>query len=410
MAAAGCSALVWLGLYGFAWNDYDNEARPAVRALVHGHLGEFLQLAPTYGGSLIERAPFALLPGLWGGGDLATYRMLALPCLLASAVLGVWLIAGMRAEGRPRLARGVALGLCVANPIVLPALELGHPEELLGACLVVAAVLLAGGAGARPRPLLAGAAVGLAVANKEWALLAVGPVLLAVPPGLRLRCLAMGVATAAAVLAPLLLGSGGFVASTRAVASQASPIFQPWQVWWFLGHHGALVHGLSGTPKPGYRQAAEWTGTVARPLIMLCGGVIAGALWLRRRRLAESEALLALALLLLLRCVLDPWDAVYYTLPFIVALLLWEARSRPWRPPTLTLLATVLVWTSFEWLPHHVSADAQAAFFLCWTLPLAAWLGARLSAGGGRLAARPARARAGQETTVRSLGRLVRTS
>src|SRR5205085_4236167 len=142
----------------------------------------------AYAGSLVERAPFALLPGLWHGGDLAIYRMLALPCLLASAVLGVWLLARMRAEGRSRLARGVVLGLCVANPIMLRALELGHPEELLGACLVVASVLLAGSAGARPRPLLAGAALGLAVANKDWALLAAGPVLLALPPGLRLRC------------------------------------------------------------------------------------------------------------------------------------------------------------------------------------------------------------------------------
>jgi hypothetical protein len=411
MAAAGCSALAWLGLYGFAWNDYDNEARPAVDALVHGHLSEFLRLAPAYGGSLVERAPFALLPGLWRGGDLAVYRMLALPCLLAAAVLGVWLVAGMRAEGRSRLARGVALGLCVANPIMLPALKLGHPEEMLGACLVVAAVLLASGAGARPRPLLAGAALGLAVANKEWALLAVGPVLLALPPGLRLRCLAMASAAAAAVLAPLLLGSGGFVASTRAVASpQASPIFQPWQAWWFLGHHGALVHGLFGAPKPGYRDAPHWIGMVARPLIMLCGAAIAGALWLRRRRLDEPEALLALTLLLLLRSLLDTWDAVYYTVPFIVALLFWEARSRSERPPVLTLLATVLVWASFEWLPHRVSADAQAAFFLCWTIPLAAWLGARLGAGGARGSARPARARADHEATVRSLGRLVRTS
>src|SRR6185437_10601251 len=60
-ALAGCAALAWLGLYGFAWNDYDNEARPAFDALVGGHLEQFLRLAPAYGGSLVERAPFALL-------------------------------------------------------------------------------------------------------------------------------------------------------------------------------------------------------------------------------------------------------------------------------------------------------------------------------------------------------------
>ena len=65
-ALCGCAALAWLGLYAFAWNDYDNEARAAVDALAHGHLTQFLQLAPVYGGSLVERAPFALVPGLWG--------------------------------------------------------------------------------------------------------------------------------------------------------------------------------------------------------------------------------------------------------------------------------------------------------------------------------------------------------
>src|ERR1700694_2076731 len=174
VAVAGSAVLGWLGLYGYAWNDYDNGARTAVTALVNGHVTEFLQLAPAYGGSLIERAPFALIPGLWGGGELAVYRMIAVPCLLAGAVLGVWLVARMRTEGRSTLARGVTLGLCVANPITLSALELGHPEELLGGTLCVAAVLLA----ARPstghwRALLAGALLGVAIANKEWAVLAV---------------------------------------------------------------------------------------------------------------------------------------------------------------------------------------------------------------------------------------------
>src|SRR5664280_3370802 len=177
IALAGCAVLAWLGLYGFAWNDYDNEARAAFDALVHGHVEQFLRLAPAYGGSLVERAPFALIPGLWGGGELAVYRMVALPCLLASALLGVWLVARMRGEGRPALHRALALAVCVANPITLRALEVGHPEELLGACLCVAAVLLA----SEDRGLWAGAALGLAIATKEWALLAAAPVLLALP-------------------------------------------------------------------------------------------------------------------------------------------------------------------------------------------------------------------------------------
>jgi hypothetical protein len=431
LAGVGCATMAWLGLYGFAWNDYDTEARPSFEALLHGHVVEFLRLAPAYGGSLIERAPFALLPGLWGGGALAVYRMVALPCLLAAAVLGVWLVARMRSEGRSTIARAVTLGVCVANPLTLRALELGHPEELLGGCMCVAAVLIAG----RPSPgrggaLWAGVILGLAIANKEWALLAVGPVSLALPARRRLlSVIAAGVA-AVAVLAPLaLVGSGGFVAGTRAVASAPSAIFQPWQLFWFLGHHGPLVHGLFGVPKPGYRTGPAWTGTISHPLILAVGLILTAALWLKRRAfasraasghprsgvpvLSERDALLTLTLLLLLRCVLDTWDTVYYLLPFVLALLAWEVRGPSDRPPLLALSSTVLAWISFQWLPLHVSADAQAAFFLAWTVPLAAMLGASLF--------RPRRLETrerswivwsprGQQTTVNALDSLVRTS
>jgi hypothetical protein len=415
VAVGGCAAIAWLGLYGFAWNDYDNEARPAFTALVHGHLLDFLRLAPAYGGSLVERAPFALLPNLWGGGDLAVYRAVSVPCLLAAAALGVWLVARMRAEGRSTLARAITLGVCVANPVALCALELGHPEELLGGALCVAAVILA----ARPstiarQAILPGVLVGLAIANKEWALLAVGPVLLVLAPNRRLICLLTAGATAAAVLGPLVLfSSGGFAAGTRALATPSSGIFQPWQLWWFLGHHGALVHGAFGAPKPGFRVPPAWTGVVSHPLILAVAAAITLVLWLRCRRLSERDALLALALLLLLRCLLDTWDVVYYPLPFLLALLAWEVRGPLTRPPALALSSTVLVWVSFHWMQIHASPDLQATFFLAWALPLTAWLCVRVYSLG-----RPAightsggeRRAAPQETTVSALGRLVSTS
>jgi hypothetical protein len=385
--------MAWLGLYGFAWNDYDNEARPAFDALAHGHGLEFLRLVPAYGGSLVERAPFALMASLWGGGELAVYRMVALPCLLAAAALGVWLVSCMRAKRRSSLGRAVALGICVANPLTLRALELGHPEELLGACMCVAAVLLA----CRDRPLLAAVLLGLAIANKEWALLAVGPVLLALPPKRRVRCLLFAGVLAAVILVPLtLVSSGGFVASARGIAAPPTTIFQPWQLWWFLGHHGALVHGLFGAPKVGYRLGPSWAGSVSHPLILIVGLAMTGGLWFAKRGdtkpgrpLTEHDVLLALALLLLMRCLLDTWDAVYYPLPFILALLAWETHgSEAGRPPVLALSSTALAWISFQWLPAHVSPDAQSAFFLAWSLPLAALLAVALYTPGRALVER----------------------
>jgi len=244
-------------------------------------------------------------------------------------------------------------------------------------------------------------------------------------------------AVAAAVLGPLaLVGSSGFLAGTRAVASSPSPIFQPWQLWWFFGHHGPLVHGLFGVPKPGYRSAPAWTGVVSHPLILLVGLALPAALWLRRRAtrslsvpraaavprirprtgagiLSARDALLALALLLLLRCVLDTWDAVYYPIPFVLALLAWETRGPAERLPVLALCSSVLAWISFQWLPAHASADAQAAFFLAWTLPLAAVLCAslfRLDRAASSERSWILWCERGQEMTVRALDRLVRTA
>ena len=126
----------------------------------------------------------------------------------------------------------------MANPLTLRALELGHPEELLGGALCVAAVLLA----ARERPLWAGLALGLAIANKEWALLAVGPVLLALAPRPGawqwrrvILCLLCAGAVAAMVLAPLALVAPSGFAAPRGAATPQQEVFLPWQVWWFFG-------------------------------------------------------------------------------------------------------------------------------------------------------------------------------
>jgi hypothetical protein len=390
LAAIGSATVAWLGLYGFAWSDYETEVLPSVNALVEGHVLQFLRLAPAYGGSLVLRAPFALIPGLWSGGELSVYRMLALPCLLASAWLAVWLLARMRNRERGTLARGIALALCVANPLTVRALEVGHPEELLGGALCVGAVLLA----ARDRPALAGLALGAAIANKEWALLAVGPVLLALPSR-RILCMAVAGSSATVALAPLaLVGSSSFLAATRGTASTSSAIFQPWQIWWFFGHHGAVVHGLFGTLKPGYRTGPTWTGAISHPLILAVALALSGLAWLQHRgqarsaagrgassrvRASQGDALLLLALLLLARCLLDTWDTEYYMLPFVLALLSWEALEHT-RPPVLALSATALAWVSFQSLAADASADLQAVLFLAWTLPLGLALAAALYA------------------------------
>ncbi len=190
------------------------------------------------------------------------------------------------------------------------------------------------------------------------------------------------------MLAPLVLVSpGGFAAGARGAAVPQQELFQPWQLWWFLGRHGPLVHRLFGSTMPGYRIGPAWTSTISHPLIVAIGLSLAGALWLARARgaraVAECDALLLLALVLLLRCLLDTWDTGYYMLPFLIALLAWEALGESSRPPILALGGTVLPWLGLQSLSAHgVSPDLQAGLFLLWTVPLSIGLGLRLYAPG----------------------------
>ncbi len=62
----------------------------------------------------------------------------------------------------------------------------------------------------------------------------------------------------------------------------------------------------------------------------------------------EQDALLLLALLLLLRCMLDTWDTIYYPIPFVLALLAWEALTIAATPPVLALSSAVLVWVELQ--------------------------------------------------------------
>ena len=162
------------------------------------------------------------------------------------------------------------------------------------------------------RALQAGVALGLAVANKEWAPAGGRTGRAGEPPARRrVPCLTIAIAVAVAVLAPLaLVGSGGFVSATRATATAPSAIFQPWQVWWFFGEHGALVHGAFGVPEARLSHRARLDGrNPGHPLVVLAGVAVSWGLWLRQRRIGTPasvrSALLALALAMLLRCVQD---------------------------------------------------------------------------------------------------------
>jgi len=358
-------------------NDYVVEAQAPLTALIHGHVLAFLNSAPiAYAGSLILRAPFALIGSLAGGGPLLVYRLAALPCLLAAGAFGWWLQKDMRKRGGTIFAAVVIMLLAVASPLNYQSLLYGHPEEILGAILCVSAVLLA----QRDHAFCASLVLGLTIANKEWGLLAVAPVLVALPSH-RLRALAVAAVIAACFYVPLLLASkiaGGSAGLAAATAVGGGAIFQPWQVWWFLGHHGQAVRDAFGNIKPGYRTASAWAEGISHPLVAASGIIVPvlATFWHRVYKRA-IDPLLLLTFLFLLRCALDTWDIVYYTVPFLMALLAWEV-TRWRRPPVLTVLASLVIWSVFVIVPEFASPDMQSVAFLVAAIPTMFVLGSLL--------------------------------
>lgn len=365
LAVVGSIAMAWAHKWPVTVNDFKVEASQPLAALLQGHFLRFLDLAPAYGGSLELRAPFALIASWAGAGQLAMFRATALPCLLAAGVLGVWLVAQLRTRGRGLTARACVLALCVANPITYEALSYGHPEEVLGAALCVGAVVCA----MADRPIWAGLLLGLAVGNKEWALVAVGPVLLALPSG-HLKAAAIATATASLMLVPIVLASpGGLAGSTGRLATQTGSTFYPFQVWWFFGHPFHWTPAMAATIPEGSRLGPAWLS--GRAHLMIVGIAVPLSFFYHRSRRATRSPLLLLALVLLLRCILDPWDLVYYVLPFILAVVAWESVSGSKRVPVWSVAATTATWIVFMVLPRHVSVDVQAIVCLVVSLPVA---------------------------------------
>ncbi len=369
MCAIGtaCSALVIyfvvdVGHFRHVQNDFRTEAWPAYLALEHGHPLLFLQRGPAYIGSLVLRAPFLPLAPLFGRGWRAAYAATAVPCIIAASILGAWLSNQPRARIGSSLASRVSpIVLCAFNPIILVCLGFGHPEDVLGASLCVAAVVLA----ARGSPNWAGLLVGLAVANKSWALVAV-PVVLAVLPARRLRALAVLALTAGAILGPILVFRHESVSAGNAAASlgsQTGSLFLVPHILFWLGPNSWIVHE-------------------AHVLIVLVAFACGAGWWVLRGRrephnAEPSEALLLLMLVMFLRAALDPWDNLYYQTPFLFALMAFESRRAPKRTAVMTCLLMLVVP---PWILGG-SRDFAAARYTAVAVPMIVLLGLRVFRG-----------------------------
>ena len=118
------------------------------------------------------------------------------------------------------------------------------------------------------------------------------------------------------------------------------------------------------------------------PLIVALGLPLSAAWWFSRRR-TPDDALALLALLFLVRCLVDPVDNASYHVPFLLSLLAWEGLVR--RRPAARVDPD---------LGHDPPFAIGTDLYLAAILPVATWLAVTLYLPR-RIVARSPRASAG---------------
>jgi hypothetical protein len=324
LAALAAGALIALRAPGMG--DYPTDAGPALTAIAHGSLAGFFSHQPAMGAvSLYLRAPFVILAVAFHDSPVGIYRLGDLPCVLSVVLVALWMarVAGRR--GMTRVGQVLIVAVCLANPLVRNALYLGHPEELLTASLAVGSLLAA----AERRVVTAAVLAGLAVACKQWALLIVCPMVLALERE-RIRALLIMLAVAAGSTVPVVVGN--FASFRHAIHYISTP--QPVTTlfsWLYPFSHTSTVrfslifghaHLFTGRADSGIEMA------LSHPVIIALGVLVPLLVWSRSdRRLSATDAMLCTALVLALRCTLDPGSWPYYHFPLLLALVALDATA-----------------------------------------------------------------------------------
>jgi hypothetical protein len=355
--------------------DYGHDAAAPLDQLARGHIGAFLADQPLMGlVSVVLRAPLVALGQAFHADLLTEYRIGAVPCVLAGGLLGVVLARRMAARGAATpLQAAVVVALAAAGPVTYDSLFFGHPEEPLGAALCVGALLAARDA----RPLLAGVLLGLAMATKQWAIMAFLPVVLAARED-RVRLAAWGIGVAALLtLPPMLANLSGYLEMQKGAAGAGGGV-SPENLWWPFAptRHIAVFDGVENVVVED-RWLPGALMRIPHPLLVIAGFAVSVVYGLHERvRRVSLDPLALLALVFLLRCLLDPLSNVYYHAPFLLALLAWEAERRRGLP-LVSLLTSAWLWFTWNTIAALHEPALTNAVYLAWALPMTVLLAAR---------------------------------
>jgi glycosyl transferase family 87 len=260
--------------------------------------------------------------------------------------------------------------LILVIPLWHSAITLGHPEEFITTGLVLGAALAAVNGRATTAALL----LGLGLASKQWAVLALPAIALAVPRDQVKKTVLVTVAVYAALVIPMAIGNPGRFGDTLTAPGTSSHGLVDATTIWFpfaADHDKRVFDGVKYVVLP-QRTLPHALESAMHPLIVLLAAALSLWFWRRKYSTEPQDIFLLLALIFLLRCMLDPVTNAYYHAPFLVSLALYEAFAGH-RVPVVTLIA------SAAFLPRFgIDADSLRKanlLYLVWSIPLCAWLG-----------------------------------
>jgi hypothetical protein len=312
-----------------------DNAGPGIEALLHGSVSGYIAHQPIVGlPSILLRLPFVAVASALGASALGTYQVGAVICLLPLILCGTWLVAQPDLSTKQRLVRFLAVVLVLQSPITLNALTAGHPEGLLSKTLATVAVLMA----MRGRARWAALTLGLAISTKETALIAVLPVMIALPGRRREAAAVAGGVVFLLCGLVWLSDPDAFIRSLH--GEGATRYLTPFSLLWPVSaplHVGDQLSVARVMP-------ANLTRTPASALTLL-GALALTAPWLVRalRRGATIDPLALLLLMALLRCACDSTHEAYYWVTLLIPMATWEALRNRIPANTLLLSLSVLI-------------------------------------------------------------------
>lgn len=390
-----------------------NRTGDAVQALANGDFSRFFATQPPIGPvSVVVRAPFAALAGIghhiealparYHGrppfivphdlftSQLRLYRFGLFPCLLALVFMAAAGAAVLRRSGRPLWVQLLVAALMLGIPVWRSGITLGHPDEFLTTGLTIGAVLTAGSG----RWKLAGVLLGFGLASKQWALLAIPAVAFAAPRDRRIRTAVLAVGVYAACMIPMAIGNPHrFVDAMTAPSLGSENVVDALSIWFPIAAHNDLrvFDGVKYVSIP-HRHVPNAIESALHPTQVLLAWVLSFAFALRRRQWDLADIFQLLALVFLLRCMLQTGDKAYYHAAFIASLAMYEGLRTGL--PVLTLAVTAAFLPRFG--IDVDSLQRQNVLYLAWSIPLVAYLAWSLfRPGRGARLATPAKAVSG---------------